>query len=104
MTPAQTSAAQDAARVTGNEAWAIMSRMLAGMLIYGVGGWLLGRWLGFPVAGAAVGVLLGLGLGLYLSMIRIRQLGTKAPALEISGSRSWSARMTRARIERSSEV
>lgn len=104
MTPDRTSAAQDAARVTGNEAWSITSRIIAGMLIYGVGGWLLGRWLGYPMAGAAVGVLLGMALGLYLSLVRIRQLGTTAPALEISGTQSWSARMTRARIERSSEV
>ncbi len=86
--------------MTGNEAWGIVSRLIAGMLIYGVAGWLLGRWLGYPVAGSAVGVLLGLGLGLYLSVVRVHQLGSSAPALEISGTQSWSARMTRARVER----
>lgn len=90
--------------MTGNEAWGIVSRLIGGMLVYGVLGWLVGRWLGAPVAGSAVGVLLGLGLGMYLSVVRVNQLGTKAPALEISGTQSWSARMTRARIERLSEV
>ncbi len=90
--------------MTGNEAWGIVSRLIGGMLVYGVLGWLLGRWLGAPVAGSAIGVLLGLGLGMYLSVVRVNQLGTEAPALEISGTQSWSARMTRARIERLSEV
>ena len=38
--------------------------------------------------------------GLYLSVVRVHQLGSSAPALEISGTQSWSARMTRARVER----
>lgn len=90
--------------MTGNEAWGIVSRLLGGMLVYGLVGWLLGRWLEYPVAGLALGILVGIGLGLYLSVIRVNQLGTTAPPLPISGTQSWSARMTRARIERSSEV
>ncbi len=90
--------------MTGNEAWGIVSRLIGGMLVYGLIGWLLGRWLGGPVAGLAIGVIVGIALGTYLSVLRVNQLGTKAPALAISGTQSWSARMTRARIERSSEV
>lgn len=105
MTSPASAAAQDAARVTHHEAWGIFSRMIAGMALYGVIGWLLGRWLGHPTPGLAIGVLVGLGLGIYLSVIAVRNLGPTAPALEeISGTQSWSARMTRARIERSKEV
>lgn len=93
----------EAARVTGNEAWGIVSRILAGMLIYGLIAWAVGSWLGHSTAGAAIGVLLGAGLGLYLSVVRIRQLGDHQK-LVVAESSSWTARMTRARIERSSEV
>ena len=99
-TPASLAATQDAARVTGHEAWGIVSRLIGGMLLYGALGWLVGQWLGNPTAGLAVGAMLGMGLGIYLSVVRVNQLGTKSPALDISGSNSWSARMTRARIER----
>lgn len=102
--PANAEVAADAA-ATGHEAWAIFSRMIAGMMIYGALGWLLGTWLGRPTTGLAIGVLLGLVLGLYMSVLRIQHLGSKpSPALVVSGSQSWSARMTRARIERASEV
>lgn len=77
--------------------------MLAGMLVYGLAGWAIGNWLGAPATGLAIGLLLGLGLGLYLSVVSLRRLGTSAPALPVSSSRSWSARMTRARIERARE-
>ncbi len=86
--------------MTGNEAWGIVSRLIGGMLVYGALGWLVGNWLGHTVPGLAVGVLIGLGLGLYLSVVRVNQIGTSAPPLPISGTQSWSARMTRARIER----
>jgi len=44
-------------------------------------------------------------LGLYMSVLRIQYLGSKpSPVLVVSGSQSWSARMTRARIERAKEV
>jgi ATP synthase protein I len=90
--------------VTGNEAWAIVSRLLAGMLLYGAMGWALGSWLGNTTAGLAIGVMLGVLLGLYLSLLRIRQLGeASTPALVVSGSQSWSARMTRARMDRANE-
>lgn len=82
----------------------MFSRMIAGMLVYGAAGWLIGGWLGSTTAGLATGVLLGLLLGMGLSFLRLRSLGTEAPAIEYSGSQSWSARMTRARIERSKEV
>lgn len=82
----------------------MFSRIIAGMLVYGALGWLLGNWLGSSTAGLAIGVLLGVVLGLGLSFLRLRAMGTEAPTIEYSGSQSWSARMTRARIERSKEV
>ncbi|WP_245974474.1 AtpZ/AtpI family protein [Thermomonospora umbrina] len=48
-----------------NAAWSIPSYILSGMAVYGGAGWLLDRWLGtsalFPI-----GILVGLGLALYL--------------------------------------
>lgn len=99
----RTPEAAEAARVTGNEAWAIVSRTIAGMLLYGAIGYGAGFWLGSPTVGLAVGILLGAGLGVYLSFMSIRSLGSAHTSLPVSGSQSWSARMTRARMERASE-
>ena len=75
------------------------------MLIYGAIGYAIGNWVGNTTLWFAVGVFVGVGLGLYLSMVRIRQLGSEhTPALVVSESQSWTARMTRARMERASEV
>lgn len=93
-------ATQDAARITGDEAWGIVSRLIGGMLVYGALGWLIGRWLDHTTAGLTIGVLLGLAFGMYLSILRVHRIGSDAPPLEISGTGSWSARMTRARIDR----
>lgn len=50
-------------------AWSVPSYLLSGMAVYGGLGWLLDRWLGtsalFPI-----GILIGLGLALYLVYIR----------------------------------
>jgi F0F1-type ATP synthase assembly protein I len=99
----RTPEAAEAARVTGNEAWAIVSRTIAGMLVYGAIGYGLGNWLGSPTAGLSIGVLLGVALGLYLSFVSIKSLGGSNQALKVSTSDSWSAKMTRARMERASE-
>lgn len=99
-----TSQTADAARVTGNQAWSSMSRIIAGMVLYGALGFAIGSWLGNPQAGLAVGVIVGVALGLLLSSAIIGRLGGANQALELRGSaNSWSAKMSRARIQRASE-
>ncbi|XVQ12416.1 AtpZ/AtpI family protein [Spirillospora sp. CA-255316] len=55
----------DGQRGFANAAWSIPSYVLSGMAVYGGLGWLLDRWWGtsamFPI-----GILVGLGLALYL--------------------------------------
>ena len=99
-----TSQASEAARVTGNQAWSSMSRIIAGMVLYGAVGFAIGAWLGNAQAGLAVGVIVGVALGLLLSSAMIGRLGGANQALELRGSsNSWSAKMARARIERAGE-
>jgi ATP synthase protein I len=67
--------------VEGNMAITISSSLMAGVLVYGGLGWLLSRWLGHESLFIAGGVLLGVGLSLYLVNARLRQLpepGTRA--------------------------
>lgn len=56
-----------------SDAWSIVSNLMAGILIYGGLGFLIGRWLGDPSIGMAVGVLVGLGLAGYLINHKLRQ-------------------------------
>lgn len=48
-----------------NAAWSIPSYLLSGMAVYGGAGWLLDRWLGTSAL-LPIGILVGLGLALYL--------------------------------------
>lgn len=48
-----------------NAAWSIPSHLMSGMVIYGGLGWLLDRWL-HTSALFPIGILVGLGLALYL--------------------------------------
>jgi F0F1-type ATP synthase assembly protein I len=41
------------------------SEFIAVIAVCGVGGWLLGRWLGWPILGAALGSILGFAGGLW---------------------------------------
>lgn len=52
-------------RSFANAAWSIPSYILSGMAIYGGLGWLLDRWLGLSAL-FPIGILVGLGLALYL--------------------------------------
>jgi F0F1-type ATP synthase assembly protein I len=101
---ARTPESAEAARVTGNEAWGSVSRTIAGMLVYGGIGYALGALLGNANAGMALGVIIGVGFGLYLSYVSINALGAVQQPLRISTATSWSARMTRARMERADKV
>lgn len=58
-------------RTTVDTAWNTMSRLIAGMVLYGGIGWLLGLWLGNPRAFAAIGLVVGMALSLYLVHVRL---------------------------------
>ena len=63
-------------RRTADIAWRSVSTLLAGILLYGGLGWLIGRWLGHQSVFMAVGILLGMFLALYLTYVRVSQLDT----------------------------
>jgi ATP synthase protein I len=55
-----------------NAAVTITSSMIAGMIVYGGLGWLVGRWLGHEALFIAGGALVGITLALYLVNARLR--------------------------------
>lgn len=67
-------------RSTGDAAWGIISNLIAAILLYGFIGWLLSLWLGHRALFMAGGVLVGVGLGLYLVHFRISQSSGEPPA------------------------
>ncbi|MCW2621601.1 MAG: hypothetical protein JWL64_1203 [Frankiales bacterium] len=52
-----------------DDAWSATSLMLAGLIVWGGAGWLVGRWLGatWPIP---VGILVGMAGALYLVWFR----------------------------------
>lgn len=71
----KTSAAQPDAPltsgVTDDDAWAVVSHIAAGIMLYGGLGWLLGTWLGHRPLFIAGGVLLGVSLALFMLFRRL---------------------------------
>jgi len=63
--PDPMSSEDDGHRGFANAAWSIPSYVLSGMAVYGGLGWLLDRWWGTS-AMLPIGILVGLGLALYL--------------------------------------
>lgn len=53
-------------------AWTITAKLVAGMAVYGLLGWLLSRWFGHTPIFIAGGVLFGLAAGMYLVLARLR--------------------------------
>lgn len=51
------------------QAWAIISYLLGGPIVWGAVGWALDEWLGTEVF-LPVGLLLGMGAALYLVWVR----------------------------------
>ncbi len=49
--------------------WQAFGYLLSGVALYGVLGWLMDRWLGTTFL-VAVGIVVGAGLGIYLSIRR----------------------------------
>ncbi len=54
---------------TSADPWQAFGYLLSGVALYGVLGWLLDRWLGTTFL-VAVGIVVGAGLGIYLSIRR----------------------------------
>ena len=65
-------------RVTADLAWRSVSTLMAGILLYGGIGWLIGGRLGHQSAFMATGALLGIVLGLYVTYARVSALDAKA--------------------------
>ncbi len=95
----------EVAQVTGSEAWSIVNRIIAAILIYGGAGWLIGRLFDGPGVGLAVGTLIGVGLAMYTTVVRVASLDESALpiALNETGT-SWSKRMTQVRIRNARET
>ena len=58
-------------RLSDDAAWASVSHLAAGILVYGGIGWLLGRWLGHQEYFVAAGVLFGVALALFMLFRRL---------------------------------
>lgn len=54
-------------KTTSDDPWAIMGRLISGILIYGGLGWLIGTWLNKVEVFVAAGAILGVSLALYMT-------------------------------------
>ena len=52
--------------------WHAFGYIVAGVFFYGLVGWLLDRWLGTSFL-VAIGILLGAGLGIYMTYARFNK-------------------------------
>jgi len=66
--------------------WGVPSYFLAGVLLLGLPGWLVDRWLGTH-GFVAVGVLAGMGLAMYVIWVRYVGPATAAAADTSGGAR-----------------
>lgn len=57
--------------ISDDAAWAAVSHIAAGIMLYGGLGWLLGRWLGNQSYFVAGGVLFGVALALFMLFRRL---------------------------------
>ena len=63
---------------TSGDPWRAVGYLVSGVGFYGFLGWLADRWLGTGFL-VALGILLGAGLGLYLTFARFNQGPTEPP-------------------------
>ncbi len=54
-------------KTTSDDPWAIVGRLISGILIYGGLGWLIGSWFNKVELFVAAGSILGIGLALYMT-------------------------------------
>ncbi|MEZ5186403.1 MAG: hypothetical protein R2720_11710 [Candidatus Nanopelagicales bacterium] len=59
-------------RETPNLAWSVMNNLIAGILVYGVLGYVIGLLIGQASAGLAVGAVFGIVASTYLIFFRLR--------------------------------
>jgi F0F1-type ATP synthase assembly protein I len=57
-----------------NVAWTVMNNLIAGILVYGGLGWVIGYFLGAASVGLAIGAVFGLVASTYLVFVRLRNL------------------------------
>ncbi len=55
------------------DAWHAFGYIVSGVAVYGVLGWLADRWLGTTFL-VAVGIILGAGLGIFLTVSRFQSI------------------------------
>ncbi|MCH9815588.1 MAG: hypothetical protein K0U64_03920 [Actinomycetia bacterium] len=90
--------------VTGSEAWGIMNRIIAAIVIYGGLGFLIGMIFDAQTVGLALGTLLGVGLATYTTMVRVSSLSDSAlPVGQNRSGTSWSNKMTQVRMRNARE-
>ena len=65
---------KSADRETPNVAWTVMNNLIAGILVYGGLGYLIGLWLGNASVGLAIGTVFGLVASTFLISFRLRHL------------------------------
>ncbi len=61
-------------RETPNVAWSVVNNLIAGMLLYGGFGYLIGLYFDKASVGLAIGAVFGLAAGTVLVIYRLRQL------------------------------
>ena len=54
--------------------WHAFGYVVSGVAVYGVLGWLLDRWLGTTFL-VGIGILVGAGLGIYMTFARFNRTG-----------------------------
>lgn len=73
QSPQRPDGPDDEAVVRAGQGMVALSYLISGMLVWGLVGWLVDRWLHLGGVPIAVGVVLGAGLGIYLM---VKRLGT----------------------------
>jgi len=53
-----------------NQAWDVIGLLLAGIIVWGGVGWLLDRWFGFHDLFLPIGMVLGVGIAIWLIYLR----------------------------------
>lgn len=61
-------------RQTPNVAWTVLNNLIAGILVYGGLGYLIGLYFGNAPVGLAIGAVFGLAASTILVFYRLRQL------------------------------
>jgi ATP synthase protein I len=67
--PASTPDGEKSPETAQGDPWIVFGYLVSGVLIYGALGWFVDRWLGTSFV-VAVGIVLGAGLGTYMTWAR----------------------------------